>query len=790
MKRIAVLLLLGALASSVSALEFKNVLWDRAFSPNGDGVQDTSPVSFLVQSEDSLRVVAALIASGSETPPPPENQLVMLHYSDDPMGTSGSLHLSWSGLDAFDQPYPDGFYFLHLYAATDSDTLWLDPPGELEINTVAPSFLSTAVEPQPFTPLKVGADTLQQVHFTSADFDTLTDTATLELLAGDELSGSYQIRLLQRDPDYALHTGEGTRYRFLWDGTDMAGSRTDGIYGGVIRLEDDAGNAVEAEVSLDLDVLAPTFTVLGAGGWEEGATRFDFNPDDLPDSLWVRAEDRHGVDSCKVAWGMEAPYDTLGLPSGGGEGYEDFVFALPLSWAADSTYKIRLDARDGQGQWKSELGSPATLTLVIDSRSPATPVWTSAGGERIQEFQQIRGWLGETGLTVFLYRDEAPLPVDTTQVTSTEYVFDLFLEEGSQSFRTQAMDAAGNLSDTSEVLTLVYRPGAAVRMPGRFRGAGDEAIQVNTPSEAERVEIRFFSLDGALLRGGSYALLDAGTRSLAMGGSGLLHDAGLEALFLQPASLTSLDRWEAGAFHQHYGGGLPLQATTLGLAVGSGHRLALDRRYESDSEVALGAVFQYLGATLADDSSWGEWTFAGVAAWSPLRWFSVGGRARYSGGGSEDGVDAGHSVAMDLGLRMRLLHPGLEAGVLVQNFYHRFDWDEGGSYRHEPSTVLSLGWDRFTPPWMGGRWRGELRLTQHRSQAESYGGGVECALLDGMASLRAGLVAWRQSDERMTPSFGGGVQAGAYRFDYAFSPDGDGGMAARHRFSVIRRSSR
>jgi len=504
MNRIIGILLLLALAAPAGALEIRNVIWDRAFSPNGDGIQDISPISFVVDSgTDTLRILTALIAETSEVPPPPETWLRVLYHEDGSLGILKSIHQTWDGLDDAEEPYPDGYYHLHLRAATDTDSIWRSPAGEIEINTVAPTFLSMAVEPQPFTPLLAGADTVQQVHFTSADFDTLSDTAILDVMAYSESAEEYySVALLGRDPDYALQTGEGVRYRFLWDGRDGSAQRTDGVYTARMVIEDDAGNRSETQLSLDMDVLAPTFSVLAEAGWAGGLTRYDLHPDALPDSLWIRATDRHGVDSCKVAWGLEAEFDTLGIvrESGVPEN-EDFLFLIPAHWTADSTYKIRLDARDRLGQWKSELSAPTSLTVVLDSEAPEAPVWLTQGGERIQGILEINGSLFETGLDVFLYRDEGALPVDTTEVVAgMEFSFNVQLAEGDQSFRLTARDAAGNESDYSDPLEIRYRSASGIRIPGRFRGADGEAIQVNTPSDAASVEIRFFSLEGALIR--------------------------------------------------------------------------------------------------------------------------------------------------------------------------------------------------------------------------------------------------------------------------------------------------
>lgn len=289
--------------------------------------------------------------------------------------------------------------------------------------------------------------------------------------------------------------------------------------------------------------------------------------------------------------------------------------------------------------------------------------------------------------------------------------------------------------------------------------------------------------------GGSFNLMGAGARDLALAGAAHLHDAGLEALFLQPASLTSVTGLETGLFIQRYGSDLPLSQGTIAIALGSGERMPLDGRYRGDSEIAIGAAFQYLGATLADDTTWGEWTLTTSAAWSPLRWVAVGGRASFSGGGSEDDEDRGGAFAMDLGMRLRVLHPGLEAGILLKNFYHRFSWVEGSDYRRQSTTVFNLAFGGFELPLIPGDWRLEGRASQHLSSMESFGAGLEWGLFDGLATLRGGMMAWRQGETRNFPTFGFGFNTGVYQLDYGFSPDVDGGMAARHRFSLTRRGS-
>jgi hypothetical protein len=505
MKRLSFLILMGILVSTAGAIELRSILWDRAFSPNGDGVQDSMALSFMVTSEEGdLSTVRALVSTSSAIPPAPEDWVeVLIEMTGDDLGQFQNLSLQWDGMDDTETPYADGFYFLHIFASTDVEEFWMEPAGEIEINTESPTFLSVSVEPQPFTPLLAGADTLQQVFFTSADFDTLTDTARLEIFAYSESAELwYLLSIMERDGDYALNTGEGTRYRFLWNGLDTLGNLQDGVFPGTITIEDDAGNSDQAEVSLDIDTLPPSVTILTLGGWPDDERDFYFSSENLPDSIWVRAEDRHGVDSCRVSWGVDAPFDTLGLAQGSGDPtFEDYLFLIPNHWTADSTYRMNLDVMDGNGQWLSLLDAAHQVAIIIDGLHPLAPQWLTQGGPRIQAYEQITGSAYEVDLEIRLYKNDSSVAQDTLEAAGTvEFSFFVNLDEGEQSFRLEAFDASGNSSGLSEALVLNYHPGSAIRIPGRFRGGQGEDIQINTPEDADKVELRFFSLEGALLR--------------------------------------------------------------------------------------------------------------------------------------------------------------------------------------------------------------------------------------------------------------------------------------------------
>ncbi|MDP6418922.1 MAG: hypothetical protein QF492_05320 [Candidatus Krumholzibacteria bacterium] len=498
-----ILLLLAVAAAS--ALEIDQVYYDRAFSPNADGVQDSCALSFHVDGgEEDLALVRAEIHT-DPTQPPDSGTLARLLLEESALGTNDSRYsLKWGGEGEDGETLPDGFYYLHLYALTGTEELWMDTPVELEINTIAPDLVSTALEPSPFfTPLLEGADSLQQVFFTSSSFDTLTDTALLRIYQLEEGSVSQELRLLERDSGYRVESEFGWKYRFLWNGMDEFESRADGLYLGWIVLEDDAGNSDSTSVNLDMDILAPSVSVFGY----ESASSFHWNPADVPDTLFLRVSDRHDVDSCRVAWGLDAEFDTEAISLGTGSGdSEDFSLLLPEAWTADSTYvdstyRIQVDARDLAGHWMTEISSSQALSFTLDSLDPEAPEWTTPGGRRIQSSLSLDGTVSEADLTVLLFQGASETARDTLELSSSyDFSFFVQLEDGPQTFQVQAFDPAGNLSALSGELELVYEPGAEVLMPGRFRGGSDETIRINTPGDALSVELRFFSLEGKLVR--------------------------------------------------------------------------------------------------------------------------------------------------------------------------------------------------------------------------------------------------------------------------------------------------
>lgn len=286
---------------------------------------------------------------------------------------------------------------------------------------------------------------------------------------------------------------------------------------------------------------------------------------------------------------------------------------------------------------------------------------------------------------------------------------------------------------------------------------------------------------GAGSVGGSFRLWEHGARDLALGGAATLLAPGAEALFTQPASLVGMDGWEAGVGLRRLGGGPDLYLSSAVAGWSTGHRPPLASERTPTSLGAAAGAFQYLGATLADDTTWGEWTLAGGLAWSPLRWLSVGARGSLSGGGHEDGADVGRAVSLSAGLRAVILHPALEFGYVAEDIHHRFRWEGGEDRRREPAQVVALA-GRL--PW---RVAAEC-LGRYRFETwERVALGAEWEAWPGRLALRGGLARHGLGEARWTPSLGFGLDLGAFRLDYGAAFDGGDGPGAEHRLALLWR---
>ncbi|MBM4118757.1 hypothetical protein FJ251_13690 [bacterium] len=484
----------------------------RAFSPNGDGSRDSCPIEFLATGASApLDLIQLGIYADTAVPPHPDSlRAAPPPLSLETQGLRTQAEYLWQGRAGDDGPgqalLPDGFYYLHILLREGADSLWLATPIQLELNTAGPTLAALALEPSPFfTPLQDGASPLLQLLFSSADFDTLTDGASASVHRADGAGGWLEVAELERDPDYFDVAGGLGRFRLLWDGRDAQELIVDGSYRLRLTLGDDAGNpAVTGSADCNLDARAPTIGLVDFGGPVAGGQSFILHPDSLPDSLVVQVSDRNGVALCvgfRDAAALSSEDSRL-LPQSSPEA-QFISFRLPEGWgeAGDplDSHHFTIDAIDLPGNRKSALGGPFNLTLTLDGEAPPVPTLDPIAGEHIQPVVTLSGHCAEIAVGIELAQDGVLAGSAVTDIGG-RFSLPVVLSPGSHVWTATAVDAAGNRSAPSTGLALRYTPGPALGIPGRLRGEADETIRINTRAPARSVSLRFYTLEGELLR--------------------------------------------------------------------------------------------------------------------------------------------------------------------------------------------------------------------------------------------------------------------------------------------------
>ena len=535
LRRLTLLAMLLALASGAAqALEpFSNPSLDDDFSPNGDGIQDSTRITIRVRGTDALPDSIFLgIYSSANVPPAPGDLVAYPAHISETIGNLSPTeierrYLWWgrSGADGEADPVlPDDFYYLHLWAREGADTLWLDPPTRVQINTEAPSFHSVDMQPSPFfTPLQSGADTLLYVYFNSENFDTLTDRASAQIYYQGQ-TGLVYMQSIERDFDY-FHLVEGVgRFRLAWNGSRESGDAPlDGLHRIDLTLEDDAGNpSTTAQLVIDMDIQEPAIELHQLGEFIDlGTDVVEINSEAMAESLVVRITDRNGVADCQAVGMIDTvTTETLVGRRLDSSGFEEafYSFQFPEAWSSQpdtlSYIRLEVDGLDQSGNWGHDIGDLVPLVINFDNEAPDAPTWVTTQTVYIQRGFLLTGKAEKELEVEVLVNGERYFPVDaddeffTASSTTGEFMAAVDLEDTryfpaeshTSKWIAQARDKAGNLSPMSEELVIQYHPEPIRILAGRFRGDGSDTIQYNTAEDVRSIRIRVYGLDGELHR--------------------------------------------------------------------------------------------------------------------------------------------------------------------------------------------------------------------------------------------------------------------------------------------------
>jgi len=370
-----------------------------AISPNGDGVQDNTTVSFAVSEEADWGIA---IRDG--------DGVLVRHVT----GRGTSAKLTWAGKDDNGSQLPEGTFTLTA-TATSPDGEARPATADIRLDTTPPSLQSADVAPAAFNP----------------DADHPGDQATLTFVPGE--SGAARVAILdgsgavvRRLAVWSAVTAQS--HTVSWDGRISSGGKLvaapEGHYAFEVALRDLAGNSATARRDVTIDRTLGGVSVMprtispGSDGVKDAATvsftltrAADTSVALLRGATVIRPlrSRAHAVGSQSVFWDGTLDSGEY-VPSGN---YTVVVTAKGSLGTTAASAPLRVD------RVPPRLAAPVTLTVARgksvrahyvarDRYSPTVGVTVTVAGSRLATPVKLRlGWVKQGVGHVVLWKPPA-----------------------------------------------------------------------------------------------------------------------------------------------------------------------------------------------------------------------------------------------------------------------------------------------------------------------------------------------------------------------------------------------
>lgn len=454
------LLLAGCLiaAAGLHAQIIEYIIVDfPSISPNGDGVQDSSAVVITLQ-EAALRLVVTLDDTVSAA--------VIDTLIDIENPAAQSYETVWNGTDSLGILLPEGGYRLSFHV-TDGTT-----PEEhsrtVIVDSTRPVVTLDRIEPGVYTPDIEGTSNEVLIYFYLADLGapdsveiTLTNPPSLEI---DVAHG-------------ALTNGLQSA---SWAGNETS---EDGLYELSLHAYDEAGNESRDAGFINVDTKAPDLVFIDP---------LSGQVHEVPLTQEGYCADRNGVEEPLLVWNSSDPFPPNNISWQGDTLF--WSFDLRDSVLAGGGYVERNCTL--QVLCSDPLGHEADekMTFEIDLTPPDPPVLnTPVSPVHTSEYDVVGS--SPLGDTVIVFRTAG---TDTASWGET-LVLDIFsvpieLLLGENEIWAVVADEAGNQSEPSSSIIIVYDETAGFYYPEAFRGPDD--FEIMTSVEALGAEIKIYTLTG------------------------------------------------------------------------------------------------------------------------------------------------------------------------------------------------------------------------------------------------------------------------------------------------------
>lgn len=469
-----ILLVTAGTSHGQTGLVTRFELSESAFSPNGDGAQDSTIVSFTL-SEDSPLLAVVVFESDSVT-------VVDTLLAPGAM-PAGAGEAPWRGTYRNGTPVPEGLYIVTLSArgTTKPDTSSSLP---VAVDNTRPSIQILLSEPGIYAPGLAGTPQIYSVTFLASNtsptygLPTLADQLAVEITdpAGAAVASDTLVEIVP------AFIGEDGTFELRWDASKLAALR-EGFYEIDLTVADKAGHSALATDHANFDVSNPE---IGFVNVTEGQiTKV------APDSLYGWSWDRNGIDSLYAKYGDALSYQLIENAS---IVDDTTLFAIPLadSFTQEGTYKLTFRAKDGVAADTGRV-TVRGLQFTIDRSAPEAPSLEPFHGIWRHPTFVLRGqWTGDPEI-IRIYRDGVQVDsIFTILVQEIEHP--VALNPGVNLFTVTAVDEASNEGPPSNEVKVTFENQAGLFIPAPFRR--NDSFNLNLGQTANEATIRLFDLAG------------------------------------------------------------------------------------------------------------------------------------------------------------------------------------------------------------------------------------------------------------------------------------------------------
>jgi flagellar hook assembly protein FlgD len=436
-----------------------------SISPNGDGVRDSSPVEVSLPGQAlflSVTLEDTLQATVYDT--------LLSETSPD----AGLYATTWNGTNSLGFLLPEGEYRL-VFFVTDGDTTETYVRNVV-IDITAPVVTLDRIEPGVYTPGMEGTPETVLIYF---DVSGLQNRDTLTVTVTDPLG-------LQEAIPHDITTNG--LHSVSWSADASA---QDGLYSVDLRASDGAGNSSSDKGFINVDTRGPEIVIIDP---------VPAKVNSVPLVQTGSCYDRNGIDDPMLAWNSGEPFVPADLTWQGDTLF--WSFDLMDSTMVGGVYverscTLEVLCADLLGQEESEL-----MTFTVDLTPPQPPVLNQPVSP--VHLPEVRiGGVASGADTIMAFRAAGSDTISGKKALLTNiFVFTFDVLPGQNEFWAIASDQAGNRSEPSNVVLVVYDDAAGLYYPEAFRGP--DSFEILTPTDAQGVEITIFTVTGervARLRG-------------------------------------------------------------------------------------------------------------------------------------------------------------------------------------------------------------------------------------------------------------------------------------------------